>query len=209
MKFWGHTLVFSLLFYFLILFYLFASEGYIDRTILNRAHADTAVFLIGLSFAFSGICYFWNFADKYFIYRKYLGLSGFAFALSHVAITILLLNDVFPFPSYYQIHENVPAFILGVYAILIYAFMAAISNKFASHLFGGPLWRSFLRLGYIAYVFTILHFALKSYPSWLTWISKGSFSLPPITLPLTIFGAGVILLRIAVWISQKRKKQSV
>ena len=49
--------------------------------VLNKSVADTAVVLIGLSMILSGVSYFWkSFASK-IVYRKHLGLIGFAFAV--------------------------------------------------------------------------------------------------------------------------------
>ena len=54
---------------------------------LNKSAADTAVVLMGLSMLLSSICYFWNSFDWAIIYRKYLGLIGFAFAIAHLLLT--------------------------------------------------------------------------------------------------------------------------
>src|SRR3990167_2631115 len=78
---WLKTALFSVAVFAVGALYLYVRRGTFDLSISNKVFASTAVILIGLSFALSAICYFWNFADTKIIYRKYLGLSGFAFAV--------------------------------------------------------------------------------------------------------------------------------
>lgn len=166
--------------------------------LLSRSFADTALILIGLSLALSGICYFWNFAEHYFIYRKHLGLIGFALALSH-GITFLLIIP----------RGNLSAFISGITALIIYAFMAAISNRFFMIKLGGSLWRQIIRVGYIAYILTIIHFSIRSFDEWSGWVANPLKSLPPMSLILLLFAIFVLGLRIAVFISSRRKTKSI
>ena len=62
--------------------------------LLNKAVADTSVVLISLSMLFSSICYFWNFADTKIVYRKHLGLVGFAYAVVHLLLSFSALKKL-------------------------------------------------------------------------------------------------------------------
>lgn len=208
MKLWFHTILFSWAVFDTIFAYQLLAGEHLSTHFLNSISAYTALILIGLSFALSGLAYFWNFADSKVIYRKYLGLSGFALVLTHVIITLTLLQNAFPFPSYYQKQENILSFVFAVYALLIFTMMALISNKSATMQFGGKLWRILLRAGYIAYIFSILHYIPKVYPDWVNWLTEKQQILPPFSLPLTIFAAFVILLRIILWISLMKKPKT-
>ena len=200
-----HTILISLGVFLFTVFYLFLERGAFSLGVVNRAFAHTALILIGISFALSSMCYFWNFLDSKIVYRKDIGLSGFAFAMAHGIISFWFLPNRFPFPEYYLASENILSFIFAVSALFIYVIMAAISNRFATHLLGGMLWRYLLRLGYVAYIYTILHFALQEYEKWTNWFAHREALTPPSGLFLFLFGMVVLLLRIALWVALLRK----
>lgn len=183
----------------LFIFYAFFQTGGLGIVAVSAALAQTAFLLIGLSMVLSSICYFWNFADTKIIYRKYLGLSGFAFALTHGIIALWFLPGV-SFLDYFK-QNNIMPFTFGVLALFIYSMMALISNKYAITKLGGNFWRLLLRLGYLAYAYTIIHFALRSSSQWMQWVASPR-SLPPMSLLLFLFGLGVIILRLALFLSQ-------
>lgn len=198
-------MLFSLGVFLFTTLYVSLERGAFTLGVVNKASAHTAFILIGISFALSSICYFWNFLDSKIVYRKDIGLSGFAFAMAHGIISFWFLPNRFPFPEYYLASENILSFIFAVSALLIYAVMAAISNHFATHILGGVLWRYLLRLGYVAYVYTILHFALQEYEEWIGWFAHRETVIPPSSFFLFLFGMLIILLRISLWIALLRK----
>lgn len=205
-KLWLNTAVFSIFIFLLGSLYLFARRGSYDLYISNKVLAVTAMILIGFSFALSGLCFFWDFADTKIIYRKYLGLSGFAFALVHITVSLFFLPDRFPFPEHYLEKSNLWSFSFGVSALIIFAMMAAISNRYALHELGGKLWRALLRIGYIAYAFTIIHFGILKYQGWLKWFKTFEPALPPLSLLAVVFSAAVIVLRLALWLAVRKKR---
>ncbi len=175
-----------------------------DVLMLNQAFANAGMVMIGLSFALSGLCYFWDFVDTKIIYRKHLGLVGFWLIMIHGVITLALPN--FPLAAFFS-SENIVAFLAAVGATLILVMMALISNQVAVRELGGKRWRALLRLGYLAYVFGIVHMAIKKYPVWSDWAAAGAASnMPPISLLVVLFAFVVIGLRLALWSSIRQSK---
>lgn len=214
-----HTAWVSLVVFIISYWYLSLTESGSVIVTTNKALADGAMILIGLSFALSGLCYFWNFIDTKIIYRKYLGLAGFAFGLAHG-----IMSAIFYFVWKPRGYEENPIFILGhqwdfgsflvpnqyafasaAVAILIFALMAAISNQYAVHELGGVWWRRLLRVGYIAYIFATIHFAIKNIPEWWAMYASPEFELPPLNFFIFLLVCGVIGLRLALWHSLRKK----
>lgn len=175
--------------------FLAFERGSVSLGVVNRAFADTAFILIGISFSLSSLSHFWQFFHATIVYRKDIGLAGFAFVVAHTIVSLWFLPNRFPFPQYYLAQENILSFSFAVSALVIYSVMTAISNKAATRLLGGTLWKYLLRLGYVAYIYTILHFGLKVF---------GRENLAPSTIFLFVFGFIVLSLRIALWIAQTR-----
>ena len=166
--------------------------------------------LIGLSFALSGICYFWNFADHYIIYRKQLGVVGFGYVFLHGILSLFFLPEYQPVLFYYLEKETILAFLFALIAMVIYAMMIIISTKTMIQKIGGHTWRMLLRVGYIAYAFSLVHMWLNNYTFWLRYLSgQGKSPLPSFGLLTFLAGIVVIILRIAVWISTSRKKEMI
>lgn len=184
--------------------YLMLEHGEISVGVWSKAFASAAVVLIGCSFALSGLCYFWNFVDTKIIYRKYIGLMGFYLAVVHAGFSIALLRQFTDFWTYYGVPANAVSNGMAVLALLIFLMMAAISNQFAVHELGTTRWRQLLRVGYLGYVFAMIHFGVKRWDEWGVWVSDSS-GLPPISLLLIIFAVFVIFLRGALWVSLKNK----
>lgn len=206
---WIKTAVFSLFLFVFSSFYLYARRGVYNFDIANSVVATVAVYLIGFSFALSGLCYFFNIVDTKIIYRKFLGLCGFAYALAHGIISLFLLPAEFPFAQYYLSSEHFPPFLFALIALFIFAMMAAISNRYAIHKLGGVRWRALLRLGYLGLVFVTLHFGLIKYKIWLNWTkSLAKNPLPPLSLISFCFIIAVFLIRLALFISENRAKKT-
>lgn len=206
---WKDIIIYSVLITIIISLYYFVQRGSFSLYTANRVLADVSLLLIGLSFALSGICYYWNFADHFIIYRKQLGVVGFGYAVIHSLISIFLPHAQ-PFLLYYLQSDNLIGFISALIALIIYIGMIIVSTKYIIQQIGGQMWRKLLRVGYIAYFFSILHFGIQIYPSWLLWLTgKGTTLLPPFSLFVFLSGMAVILLRIFLWISLAHKKPAV
>lgn len=201
-KFWRKTLLFSTIIFIAGSLYLFLRRGSYDLHIANKVLAVTALVLIGFSLVLSAICYFWDFADKQIIYRKYLGITGFAFASVHTIISLFFLPTHFSFPTHF-LDDWLP-FLAGLVALIILTYMASISNNQAIKKLGGKTWRKLMRItGYTALILTITHLTLLKYPGWLRWLRKIN-KLPPLSLIAFIFAISVLLLRLALWLSKKK-----
>ena len=167
--------------------------------ISNKALAVASVVLIGLSFFLGPLAKFWprTFAQKLYL-RKYLGLFGFGIAAVHGLISLLIFN-----PSYY------PRFFLegkltlagelsmlfGILALFIFSIVAITSLPSIETTMDRKSWLSIQRLGYLAFIFVLLHVSVIGYKGWLTpseWPGK----LLPMSLITFIIIALVLLVRI-------------
>lgn len=209
-KLWLKTSGFSLVVFGLASLYIYLQKGRYELFEINQAVAGTAVFLIGGSLALSGICYFWDFLDSKIIYRKHLGIAGFAFGLVHALIILIPLQDRFSFPGYYfQDASHLLVFSAAVTAVVLFALLTAISNRYAIQELGGKRWRLILRYGgYAGLIFTLIHFGVNQYPRWISWYQSGATIWPPISLLEFIFGVLVLALRLILWLALLKAKKN-
>ena len=171
---------------------------------LNKSLADSAVILMGLSMLLSSVCYFWDFADTKIIYRKHLGLVGFAYAIVHLifsfkALRVLLGSDVFTPKGW--------AMLTAVVATMIFSMMAVISNKYSATKLGGHLWRQILRVGYLALAFIAVHAYLLKSHYWVKWWQAGHTTLPSMSLLVTVFIVVVVGMRLGLGYALVRAKK--
>ncbi|MDH5533110.1 MAG: hypothetical protein OEX81_01645 [Candidatus Pacebacteria bacterium] len=204
LRMWINTLVFSVITFVLGSLYLFVRRGDFDLYIANKAFAFVSIILIGLSFALSGLCYFWDFVDTKIIYRKVLGLVGFYYSVIHIFVSLFLLPNKFPLPSWVLGH--IPTMIFATLGLIIFIVMAVVSNDDVMHELGSKRWRQTLRVGYLAYIFVMIHFGLLKYNSWIAWSNSGKFDLPPLSLIEIIFAGIVVILRIILEIAIRRRR---
>lgn len=185
---------------------IFANEASYNIYIANKVFASTALVLIGLSLALSGLCYFWNFVDTKIVYRKYMGVMGLYYGIIHILVTLFFLTDRFPWPEY--LTGRAISALFGALALAILIILAAISNRYSVLELGGKKWRNTMRYGgYSAFLFIAVHFFLIKYAGWIKWFQTFDPTLPPLSLLTAIFVFGVIFLRIALWVSIKKKQE--
>jgi DMSO/TMAO reductase YedYZ heme-binding membrane subunit len=153
----------------------------------------------------SSLCYFWNFVDTKIVYRKHLGLIGFAFGIAHTALSYTALQRLFQLVTW-QKGAMWPALSATV-AMIIFTVMALISNKYAAHELGGIWWRRILRLGHVALILVWAHVVLLKGQRWVTWWTEGPKTLPAMSLIVSIFIGVIIVMRLALWWSLWRKKR--
>ena len=206
LRMWLNTFALGALVFAAGALYLFARRGVFDLYIANKVLAVDALVLIGLSFALSGLVYFWDFVDTKIIYRKFLGLAGFGLAGLHVIVSLFLLPEKLGFGEFW---EHPASMSFGAVALLIFILMAAISNKYAFNQLGSRRWRALLRLGYWAFIFVLVHLSILKYGGWIKWFSSFDPILPPLSLLAIIFGVAVIILRLALWLSIRKKQKSL
>lgn len=196
---WRNSIVFSFGLYLLVLAYVWTYTSSFSFVVVSNAAAGTGGLLIGLSFALSGLSYFFNVFDAKLQYRKYLGLIGYWFALFYT------ISIVYRYPESYITNfastMREPQAIIGFVAMTILTGMMIISHSFWMKLLGRH-WREFLRLGYFAYGLLMLRAFLLEQESWAAWIEAPS-GLPPMRLVLSIFALSVILLRLIMEIAMQ------
>lgn len=201
--------------------YLWLTEPGTLPVTMNKALADSAMILIGLSFMLSSLCYFWDFVDCKIVYRKYLGLWGFALGVTHGVMSLVFYlywkprgyetNSIFVLDHHWDLGiflvSNLYAFVSAVVAFFIFLMMTLISNQYAIHELGGVWWRRLLRVGYFAYVLAALHFLIKNIPEWQALARVGESVLPPLNFLIFLLVIGVVSLRTALWWSLRKKAQ--
>ncbi len=200
---WMRSIVFSICVSLFIGIYYFIQRDFISIETINVIIADVSFILIGLSFGLSSVCYFWNFADQYIVYRKHIGLTGFVYAWLHLTLSFLIYPAFLRFSQYSISDIFYLKFFYGVIAFIIFTVMAIISNRFAVHELGGVMWRRLLRVGYIGYIFVLFHFVPIFWLIWIKWAMQLSTypRLPPFNLFLFFFGLLVLILRAALFIT--------
>lgn len=216
-QYWVNTLLLSFVLVALVAGYQVLKGNSFNVYQLNIVFALVGMYLIGLSFAMSGLTYFWDFVDTKVVYRKYLGLVGFYYILSHALFSFLnyFFIPTAPLPNFdfdfawivggLRI-ENTWAFLAGIISLALFAFMAMISNKYSMVELGGVRWRNALRyMGYAAYAIIVIHFGLKRFAGWSNWLQSPN-GLPPQSLILLAFVAFVFILRLALFIAVSGKK---
>ena len=173
---------------------------------LNKSVADTSILLMGLSMLISSICYFWNFLDWTIAYRKYLGLIGFAFGVSHLALSWAPFMSLFEAKTWEQ--GRMWPVLAGAVAFVIFTIMVLISNSFMARSLGGKVWRFILRTGYVALILVFVHVVLLKSARWITWYEGGMKTPPSLSLIVSVFMGVVLLMRVILMISVSRKAKN-
>lgn len=203
LRMWYKSSAFSIILLGILLIYIYLLNGILSLRTASTAVAGTGAIMIGLSFALSGISYYFRSISWLLAYRKYFGLIGFFYACGYS----MLLLIVDPQTYFYGFFTNLPTFnfILGLSAMFIFTYMALISNQWAMTRIGPQLWRKELRIGYIAYALLIMRATILEKDLWIQWIQLHA-TLPPPRLLVACFAISVIILRITVFIAEYVKK---
>lgn len=205
-KIWRHSLCLSLLTCVVFWLGLYFLEAGFSLANFSQALAGTAAVLIGASFALSGFCYYWDFLDTKIIYRKYLGLVGFWYALAY-SISLLL---VYPDRYFFGFFKNFLSadFILGLSSMAIFTFMALISTDKIMIKMGPHIWRQFMRLGYLAWFLLVLRAWFLEKDLWIDWLLARQ-GWPSPRLVLSFFVIAVILFRISIEFSKVIRRNKI
>lgn len=185
--------------------YSFFVRGDAPLLVASDATAATASVLIGISFALSGFCYYFDFFDARIIYRKYLGVVGFGYALLYIYLLFLLNPDLYLF-GFFKNAGSID-FLLGITAMEVFFFMTVISNEWVMRRIGPQNWRRDLRLGYLAYALLVVRVIYLDHATWQWWW-KHMEGPPPIRLVITIFAIAVILFRGSMIIAKMGHEQN-
>ncbi len=171
---------------------------------LNKSVADTSIILIGLSMMLASVCYFWNFFDRFIVYRKQLGVIGVLFGFVHMYLSFGALQRLFLFETW---QKSIPwAPLTGFLAAVIFLVMLIVSPGFIAQKIGGHLWRGILRFGHIAVALIWLHVYFLKFGYILKWYNEGMKTLPSSSVIVLVFMTLVMVLRIALWASLAKKK---
>lgn len=171
---------------------------------LNKAVADTAIVLIGLSMLLTSVCYFWNFFDSKIVYRKYLGLVGWAFVIVHILLEYTALQRLLAAPNWFA--QSLWPISTGLLAGVMFTLMTVISNRFAATKLGGKNWKRILRIGYLALLLVLAHVVLLKSRYWVTWYNNGMTALPSMSMLISAFILLVVILRVMLWWSVRQKR---
>lgn len=165
--------------------------------------AGTSGILLAMSLSLSSFSYYFNFLDSKIVYRKYLGLMGYFFAMFY---TILVVQGN-PILYLYSFPHNLfePTVGLGIVAMTIFTVMALISNQKAVGLLGGKNWKTILGLGYVAYALLVMRGILLDGYLWIEWFSDITAPFT-VRMFLTLLGILVLLFRVSVPFHQKYAK---
>ncbi|HUT08006.1 MAG TPA: ferric reductase-like transmembrane domain-containing protein [Candidatus Latescibacteria bacterium] len=176
-----------------------------DLSLVNKSLGTAALFLVALSMFLTGAAYFSRRPGRSLAYRKHYGLMGFWTALVHGAVNHFWLSAVGLQPE-----RKLDAWLSdvpGLIALVLFGAMALLSNAAVKGRLGGEAWRKILRYGgYTALLLAMAHAALLKWASWTEYLRTFGSVLPSLSLPIAAFAAAAVLLRLAVWVSEVRKK---
>jgi len=198
------AVVFGVL-YFFVRQYLKDGVWRFDLSLVNKSLGTAALFLVALSMFLTGVAYFSRRSGRSLAYRKHYGLMGFWTGLVHGAVNHFWLPAVGLYPE-----RSLDAWLSdapGLAALVLFGAMALLSNAGVKGRLGGGTWRKILRYGgYAALLLALAHTALLKWASWTKYLQTFDSVLPSLSLPVTAFAAAAVLLRLAMWVSDVRKK---
>ncbi|MBE3126102.1 MAG: ferric reductase-like transmembrane domain-containing protein [Acidobacteria bacterium] len=176
-----------------------------DLILVNKSLGTAALFLVALSMFLTGVAYFSRHSGRSLSYRKHYGLMGFWTGLVHGAVNLFLLPAVGLHPE-----RKLDAWVSdapGLLALVLFGAMALLSNAGVKGRLGGETWRKALRYGgYAALLLAVAHTALLKWTSWTKYVRTFDSFLPSLSLPVAAFAAAAVVLRLAAWIFEARKK---
>jgi DMSO/TMAO reductase YedYZ heme-binding membrane subunit len=158
---------------------------------INRAFALASAAVLGITFILGPLGKFSKRLNRLKIYRKYLGLSGFALVLVH---TLLSIAFYFGWDLSFMFSLENPRslqFYSALVAFMIFLAMSATSSVRAIKLMGARNWKMLQNTGYLAMALVMLHFMLAN--------TNGDFAIHRLyALAIFIFGLLVLLVRLFV-----------
>lgn len=177
--------------------------------ISNKAFAMSATIIIGLSYVLGPLA---RFFPRVFVQhldlRKYLGITGFGVAAIHAIISLLLFDKAY-YPRFFMESGKLTlagesSMLFGVLAFMVFSVICLTSLPSIEEKMHPEQWKYVQRLGYIAYIFVLLHVAIMGYRGWFrpdAW----EYGMASITLITALFIIFVLLMRILVLAFPKKK----
>ena len=198
------AVAFSFLYFFVRQYF---KEGVwrFDLLLVNKSLGTAALFLVALSMFLTGVAFFSRRSRRSLAYRKHYGLMGFWTGLAHGAVNHFWLPAVGLQPE-----RKLDVWLSdapGLLALVLFGAMALLSNAGVKGRLGGETWRKALRYGgYAGLLLAVAHATLLKWTSWTKYVRTFDSVLPSLSLPVAAFAAAAVVLRLAAWIFEARKK---
>lgn len=199
--------------------YLFLRRGYYNLYIANKAFGSTGLIVIGLVLLIGPLARLYQRFDPWIVYRKELGIVGFAAALTHTIISLFFLPDKFAFVSFFtftSLNRGLVPFLFGITSIIIFFILTILSVDSVIHRMDKAVWWRWQYWGVrIAFILLFLHLVAMKYPGWISWFVKGGGNeltrpfMPPGSLIAGSFGLFVLLVRLVELVDAKVAKITV
>jgi hypothetical protein len=202
-KMWRASLLLAAGSFCACLLYAVAHDHELNLSTINQALAGSATFMIGASFAMSGIGYYFDFLDSKIAYRKYMGIVGLWLAMAHAVLLAYLKPNLYWHHLFDRLRTADVQ--LGLWAMLILWFMFIVSRQAMIQRLGALTWRRCLRTGYLAYTLLIVRAMITEGNTWTIWWSN-LHGLPPPQFIFTVFAVAVIIFRGSMLVVQFIRK---
>lgn len=196
--------------------YLFFRRGYFDLYIANKAFGSASLIVIGIVLLIGPLSRLYQKFDSWIIYRKELGIVGFAAALAHTVISLFFLPDKFAFASFFvftSLNRGLVPFLFGAGSILVFCVLTVMSFDAVIRRMDKEVWWRWQYWGVrIAFVLLFLHLVVMKYPGWISWYVQGGGKelarpfMPPGSIVAGSFGLFVLLVRLAELLETKIAK---
>lgn len=199
--------------------YLFFRRGYFDLYIANKAFGSASLIVIGIVLLIGPLSRLYQKFDSWIIYRKELGIVGFAAALAHTVISLFFLPDKFAFASFFvftSLNRGLVPFLFGAGSIILFSILTVISLEAIKRRIENDAWWRWQYWGVrIAFVLLFLHLVVMKYPGWISWYVQGGGKelarpfMPPGSIVAGSFGLFVLLVRLAELVDVKVAKITI
>ena len=182
---------------------------HIPLFITNKVLAISGTILIGLSFLLGPFTRFWPQTFERTLYlRKPLGVFGFGIAALHSVISLALLSPAY-YPKFFLESGKLnltgeASLLFGILALFIFSVVALTSIPAIASQMKPEQWKSIQRLGYLAYIFVLLHVVVMGFQGWLSSNSY-LYGFISISLISALFIITVLLFRLIVIIYPTKK----
>ena len=190
---------------FLLLFFINISSNTLPvLKNVSKASAVTATLLIAVTLFLGPLSRFFPGYFKHdLIYRKFLGLSGFFFALLHALAAFVGTYKADIFLVFSVANPNFYPAVFGAIGLLVLFALAATSTAHAIKKLTFNNWKFLQRLGYLSLVFVVLHFV---------FVGNGYFLKSVAGQALLVFSFMVVvakLLAIAAGLPKEHSKEEI
>lgn len=197
--------IFALCFAYAAIRYNLVRNTPIDQLPLyinNKAIALSSTILIGISFLLGPLARFLPGVFGKIVYlRKNFGLIGFFLATLHVIMTLVLFNKA-NYPRYFLENGKLTfngetALLFGILAVMVFGIVSIASLPSVEERMEEKNWKTIQRLGYLAYIFVLLHVSVMGYKGWSNPESY-QYGMASITLISALFIVFVLIMRLLV-----------